>query len=169
MLHRDSVHYLRSIGLGLLTGSRTLAVLAALSSRLARKQPAGWRVPLRWLTNPGIARLLQFMAAAELIGDKLPNTPARTEPESLAGRTLSGALTGTLFSAAKGRSKLVGGLTGALSALGGAFLGYHTRRYTVEKSGLTDPVIALVEDAVVLGGARLLLHHINTSHRQLKP
>ncbi|NDJ76201.1 MAG: DUF4126 family protein [Chloroflexi bacterium] len=163
------LHFLRIIGLGLLTGSRTLAVLATLSSRLAQQQSSGVTGSLCWLTNRWAARLLQIMAAGELVADKVPDIPSRTESGPLVGRTLVGALTGTLYCAAQGRSRVVGALLGAVSAAAGAFVGYHLRRNAVEESGLPDPLVALIEDSIVLSGARVLLCDVDVDSETHNP
>jgi uncharacterized membrane protein len=160
------LHYLTITGLGLLTGGRTMAVLAAISSRLARAESPQVRGPLHWLVRSWVARLLRIMAVGEIVGDKIPNIPARTEVPGLIGRTTAGALTGALFSAAKGRSRGLGALVGGVAALGGSFLGYYARREAVESSGVPDPVVAAIEDSIVLGGARVLLHGISGDGRR---
>jgi hypothetical protein len=66
-------------------------------------------------------------------------------------------LVGITLSQLGGRSRVVGALLGAASAVTGAFIGYHWRVNTVEDTGLPDLPVALAEDAVVIGGGRALV------------
>lgn len=133
---------------------------ALLSERLAREGAAvssalGW---LEVLAAPRTAAWLKLAAAGELLGDKLPMTPARVLPGPLAGRALSGALCGAVLYAAAGRRQLAGAALGGAAALAGAFGMYHLRRAMGER-GVSDLLLAGLEDALAisLGCAALSL------------
>ena len=77
-------------GLGVVAGLRALSAPALLSRRLARP-PVRWRAdPTRLLASERTARVLGILAVGELVGDKLPFIPARTEPLPLLGRARAG-------------------------------------------------------------------------------
>ena len=96
----------------------------------------------------GIA--MAVLAVAELIGDKLPFTPARTGPLPLAGRMLSGAIVGWLVGAPVGLAVacILPGIAGALI---GTYGGYALRMKAIPSTGRIQS--ALVEDAtaIILG------------------
>jgi uncharacterized membrane protein len=92
-----------------------------------------------------------------MIVDKLPVAPSRTSPPPLLGRAAIGAFVGAALFVSGGRRALTGGVLGAVSALAGAYAGENLRLLGVERLGIPDPVVALLEDVVVLfGTARLL-------------
>jgi uncharacterized membrane protein len=97
-----------------------------------------------------------IVAAAELIGDKLPFTPNRTKLGPLITRAVSGALGGAAIASGKKRSALAGAIIGAAAAIGATYGFYQLRKMAAENSKIPDPVIALAEDALVVGSGLLL-------------
>jgi uncharacterized membrane protein len=104
-----------------------------------------------WVGNIITVIVLTVLAIGELIGDKLPKTPARTAPPSFAARIAMGAFAGAVLGTAWGYKwgSLGAGIVGAvLGTLGG----YQARSRLVASHGHDLP-IALLEDAVaVVGG-----------------
>ena len=90
------------------------------------------------------------LAVVELIGDKLPFTPARTGPLPLAFRVLSGACVGWLVGTPVGlpAACILPGIAGALI---GTYGGYALRMKAIQSLGRIQA--ALVEDstAIILG------------------
>jgi len=128
---------LRAFGLGVTCGLRSMTGPAV----------------MRWRVRDPLRLALAGLAAGELIADKLPATPPRTIPPALIFRAISGGFSGYWVArslAADGRS---GALAGTLGALAGAFGGMAVRSRIVRASGLPDPLLALAEDALALGGA----------------
>jgi uncharacterized membrane protein len=80
----------------------------------------------------------------ELIADKTPAIPARTDPPALAGRIASGAYTGHAVAGAVGLA--AGGIAAAL----GTYTTFRIRRLAVERTGLPDPVVAIGEDVLAV-------------------
>jgi uncharacterized membrane protein len=69
-------------------------------------------------------------------------------------RILAGAWAAdTLVRTASPGDRLAGGIAAGLGAIAGAFAGMTLRRAIVKVSRLPDPVIALAEDALAIGGA----------------
>jgi uncharacterized membrane protein len=117
---------------------------------------------LRSMTGPAVVRwrardparlALAGLAVGELIADKLPAAPPRTIPPALIFRVVSGGFSGRSVASAFGAGQRGGMLAGAFGAIAGAYLGKALRARIVRASGLPDPLVALAEDAVALGGA----------------
>src|SRR5690606_2486359 len=102
------------------------------------------------------ARVLPALALGELVADKLPFVPARTDPPALLGRVGSGALCGAAVAGWRGEPTAGAALAGTLGALGSTFLFYHLRKAAGEATGVPDPAIALAEDAAALTAASRL-------------
>jgi uncharacterized membrane protein len=62
-----------------------------------------------------------------------------------------------MLCAAAGQSMLVGGLLGAVGGIAGALAGYHARRTLTQMMHMPDFVIALIEDAIAIGGALVIV------------
>lgn len=140
------------VGAGAMCGMRTTsgpAFLAAYARKHEREIPDDSL--LRWLAMPPVPFLLKAVAAGELAGDKLPMIPARIEPVGLVARLFSGALVGAGLSILQKRSRLGGALLGGAAAVGAAYAVYHARRALSEGKGIPDPLVAVAEDALVLG------------------
>jgi uncharacterized membrane protein len=149
---------LKTFGLGAIAGLRSMAAPAALSSAVKRGDVGGLEdTPFAALGFPGVSRALRLLEIGEMIVDKLPVAPSRTSPPPLLGRAAFGAFVGAALFVSEGRRAAVGGGLGAVSALAGAYAGEHLRLLGAERLGIPDPVVALLEDGVVLFGAARLL------------
>lgn len=148
---------LKVIGLGAISGLRSMSGPAFLTSSLQKDRDKLQGTPFAWLGSPITATLFTLMSAGELVVDKIPGIPPRTDPPALAARALSGALVGSGVRAAAGQSRLAGAVLGSLAAVTGAFAGYQARRFLTTEGGLPDPPVALAEDALVLATGNLLL------------
>ena len=95
------------------------------------------------------------LAAGELGGDKLPFAPPRTQAGPLIGRALIGALCGSLVAKRADKNARAGALLGAAAAIAGTVGGYNARKYLTKELGIPDAVIALLEDGLTFGLARL--------------
>ena len=138
--------------IGVIAGLRSITAPAAVSwaARL------GWlHLENTWLAFLGFTAtpyIVTALAIGELIADQLPKTPSRKSPPGFIGRILSGALCGAALGAAGGA--LSGGLiVGVLGAVAGTFGGYEFRVRLVRAIGGNDLPIALLEDAIAIGGA----------------
>lgn len=100
---------------------------------------------MRTMSAPAAIGILPpFLAVAEMIFDKLPFIPDRTDPLPLAGRACMGALAGAVIARDGGRSAVAGGLVGALTAVAMAHLMYQARSRAPGVLG------GFVEDAIVV-------------------
>ena len=141
--------------IGLFTGLRSLTppAITAWAARL------GWlklHSPLAWIGSTWAAGLYTLLALGELVADKLPKTPSRTAPPSLIARIVMGglcasciAMTGELGN----QGLIIGTILGIVGALVGCFGGYQVRKRLVKTLGTPDYVVALVEDAITIGGS----------------
>lgn len=148
----------KEIGLGWLAGMRSMAPLAMLSRHLS-EEGAGDRLPgpLSYLGDPTVATLLTVASLGETVADKLPITPSRTEPLSLAGRFGSGALIGATLAALDKGSMLKGALLGGVAALVGSYAGYFARSAATEQLDAPNVLAGVLEDAIVWASGLALL------------
>jgi uncharacterized membrane protein len=146
--------------LGCLTGLRSLTPAAAVcwAAHLGWLHFAGTK--LAFLDRPPILLVLTLLALAELIADKLPNTPARTAPLGLIARIVFGCLGGVALATSAGGSLLGAGIVGIAGALVGTFAGYGTRRDLVLRAHLADFDAAIAEDVIAVAGSLLIVSHI---------
>ena len=91
----------------------------------------------------------------ELIGDKLPKTPPRTDLFPVIARFAFGTGVGAAL-AAVAHKPLWLGVLGGVGALVGTFAGFHARRSLTKQAGRPDLPIALAEDALAIGGSFLI-------------
>ena len=142
--------------IGLFAGMRSLTPPAAVA----------WAVHLGWLqlarplsligSLPAVI-ILSVLAIAEIIFDKLPNTPKRTAPPGLIGRIVTGGFTGACVALGGGRSAYVGAALGVVGGIVGCFAGYQVRARLVRSLRLPDFNVALVEDLVAIGGSLFIV------------
>lgn len=148
---------LQSAVLGLLAGLRTTAAPVALTHILSnRKSRTLDGTRLSFLHSTTLATAIKVLSVSEVVVDKLPSTPNRIEPAGVAGRALSGALAGATICKAAGDKTLSGALIGATAAIASTYVGYFLRRSIVKSSGIADPVIGGIEDAIAIAGGIVL-------------
>ena len=143
-----------------------IGVIAGLRSMTAPAVIA-WAAHCQWLdlqqtwaafmASPVILYILTALALLELVGDKLPNTPGRKTPGPFAARIILGALSGAVLGAAARQSSVVGGLLGGLGAAAGTLGGYEARTRLVKAWNVPDFVVALLEDAIAIGGGLFIV------------
>jgi len=148
--------YILAFLIGVVTGLRSMTAPAAVSwaARL------GWlHLEGSWLAFMGSAAtpyIFSALAIGELIADKLPKTPSRKTPGPFLGRILVGALCGATLGATS--QSLIGGLlAGALGGVAGTLGGYEFRARLVRAIGGKDLSIALLEDAIAICGAVVIV------------
>jgi uncharacterized membrane protein len=149
--------FLLAFTLGALTGLRSMTPPAAISWAAH----LGWinlsQSPLAFMGATVTMCLFSVLAVGELIADKLPFIPSRLAAGPLAGRILLGGLCGAALCAAGGQSILGGAALGAVGGIAGSFAGYHARATLVHTALIPDVAVALVEDAITIGGALFIV------------
>ena len=113
--------------------------------------------PLKFMGSMITVVIFTILACVELVTDQLPATPARTKPAGLVPRILLGGLCGATVASAGGQSLAIGAVLGAVGGIAGAFAGYEIRTRLVKALGVPDFVIAVLEDAVAIGGGLFML------------
>src|SRR4051812_4507992 len=146
---------LLSFSIGIIAGLRSMTAPAAVS----------WAARLGWLNlAPTSLAFLGYVATpwiftalalGELVTDQLPATPSRTVPLQFGTRILTGGLSGGAIGAAHGQL-VAGVLSGLLGAVIGTLGGRAARARLAASFGRDRPA-ALIEDAVAIGGAFLLM------------
>ena len=147
--------------IGAIAGLRTMTAPAfvAWAARLGRLRLDG--TLLSFLGQPLTAWVFTALALGELVGDKLPSTPARTRPGPFVARIVSGAVCGGAITAGTGGALAVGAVLGAIGAVAGTIGGYNARVRLVPALNVPDSVVALVEDLVAVGGALLIVSELS--------
>jgi len=145
------MNLLLSFGIGFVAGLRSLTAPAA----VAWAAHLGWihleGTPLAFMGSKWTVVVFTVLALVELVGDQLPQTPARTAAVGLSARIVTGALTGACLAAAVGSHIWLGAIAGVFGALAGAFGGYHARVGLVQSLRVPDFAIALPEDVIAIG------------------
>ena len=123
--------------IGFFAGLRSLTAPAA----------TAWAVYLGWLrlerplaligSLPSVV-IFTALAIAELVADKLPQTPSRTAPLGLIARIVTGGLAGACIAAGGGQGAVAGAIFGAVGGVAGCFGGYQARTRLVKALGTRD-------------------------------
>lgn len=152
----DNSGYARAAALGFVAGLRSMMPFALLSAAAQRRgSPAGFAAgqpaPLGLLRSRGVLVVTGLAAAGELVGDKLPFVPSRTQPGPLGGRIVIGSLAGAAICRDTRLNPIVGALLGGAAAAGGSYAGASYRKAATSATGAPDLVWALLEDVTALG------------------
>lgn len=143
--------------LGAMTGLRTMTPMALMCFFAYKGNLNVEGTWAFWTARPVTVIVFAVLAVGELIGDKLPRTPNRTNLFPLLARVCFGGLVGTIAAMSANGSSIEGGFLGAVSALMWTFLGFHIREELTRRMGWKDLWVALVEDGVVIGLSILAL------------
>lgn len=143
--------------LGSLTGLRTLTPMAVLcwfayAGRLSVEDT--WAA---WTGRLWVAVLFTLLAVGELAADKSPKTGNRTDPVPLVARLCMGGLVGAIVAAGLDGPGIEGVILGVAGAMVGTYGGFLIRRDLVQRLGRKDWQVALVEDAIAVGGSLLAM------------
>lgn len=152
----DAQVYAGATALGVVAGMRAMSAPALISQVARRGELAVSGSKLAFLSSKGALSTTALLALGELVADKLPSTPSRTDVGPLTARAVSGALCGAILCSAKKRSPWLGALYGAAGAIGAAFAAYHLRRSAKNALHLPDGVVAVAEDAIVAASGFLI-------------
>jgi uncharacterized membrane protein len=141
--------------IGVIAGLRAMTAPAGVSwaARLGRLNPGP--TGQAFLGHAVTPWVFTVLALGELVSDQLPSTPSRTVPVQFGTRILMGALSGAAIGASGGT--LVSGLiSGIIGAIIGTLGGRAVRARLATAFGSDRPA-AIVEDAVAIGGAVLIM------------
>jgi uncharacterized membrane protein len=142
--------------IGMIAGLRALTPLAVIAC-------AGfWHgflrgTPLSFMGRLPAAIIFSVLALLELVNDKRPSTPSRLKPPGMIARIFTGALAGACVAAVGAESIALGISLGVVGGVVGAFAGYYTRGGLERALKVPDLPIALLEDAIAIGGAIVIV------------
>ncbi|HYH81951.1 MAG TPA: DUF4126 family protein [Longimicrobium sp.] len=146
----------RAAALGAAAGMRSMAAPAALSRHMAGAGKSSGELE-RLFAHPSAPTALRLASVAELVADKLPIIPNRTDAGPLGARMAAGALCGAVVARRGRESAIAGALVGALAAAAATFAAYHVRRALTSDAGLPDLAVAVGEDMAALAVAEAAL------------
>lgn len=140
-----------ALGIGIVAGLRafTAPALVSWAAHLGWIHLEG--TPLAFMGSKIAVIIFTLVACVEYVTDQLPKTPARTVPQQLIARIITGGLSGACVGLSGGVSLVVGACMGIVGALIGTYGGYHARKALVSGLKVKDIVIAIPEDLVAIG------------------
>jgi uncharacterized membrane protein len=137
-----------SAAIGAVSGLRSFTGPAIISQAAGHRLVDVKKGPLSWLASPRTGQITALLAAGELIADKLPFMPNRTDTPALIARFLAGAVCGAAVAPTrKTNHRLAGALIGGAAAVGAAYAGLQYRKHVK----LPKLAAALIEDTVAVG------------------
>lgn len=137
----------RAMGVGMVAGMRSALAPALASRYLARQHPN-----TTLLSAPHAEKLLRWAAAGEILADKAPFMPDRTDAPAVVARALSGAFAATALSP-KRRPRWRLALLAAGTAVASTFAMHRVRRALP----MPNAVAGALEDVLALGLGRRVL------------
>jgi uncharacterized membrane protein len=143
--------------IGVVAGLRSLTAPAVVSWAGHRNWLNLHHTPLSFVGSTAAVVIFILLALVELVADQLPSTPSRLQPPGLIARIILGGLSGAGLAVAGAQSIAFGAILGAAGGIAGAFAGYQVRTRLVRALKVPDLVIALLEDAVAIGGGLLIV------------
>jgi uncharacterized membrane protein len=143
--------------IGVIAGLRAMTAPAVVAWAANRHWLNPHSSPLAFMGSTAAVAIFTVLALGELVVDKLPSTPSRTKLLGLIGRSVTGGLCGAAVAASGAQSIALGAVLGVAGAIAGTFIGYEVRKRIVRALKVPDFVIALLEDAVAIGGALLIV------------
>ena len=158
MTHSTSTPVVRALGLGAVSGLRSIVGPALLSRAAARGELDGLKGTwFEFLLRKRVSTVLTLMALGEMVVDKSGLVPDRIARGPLAGRGAAGGFVGAALFSASGAPWAAGAALGSLAAVAGAYAGYTFRVVPHRKFGIPDPILGLIEDAIaVMAGSAAL-------------
>ena len=111
--------------------------------------------PLAFMASPVTLWIFTVLALVELVTDQLPSTPSRTVPVQFGTRLLTGGLSGAAIAAPSG-ALVAGAVAGIVGAVVGTLGGRALRGALATTFGNDHPA-ALIEDAIAIAGAALVV------------
>jgi uncharacterized membrane protein len=149
--------FIFAIGIGIVAGLRSLLAPAVVAWAAHFDLLNLNGSPLGFMGSRTAVAIFSIFAIGELVSDKLPKTPKRTDFGPLLARVLLGGLSGACLFAAMGKSLLAGALLGGIGGVIGAFAGYEIRRRIVNNLQVKDLFVAVCEDLVAIALACFLV------------
>lgn len=141
------MNYACAMAIGAVSGLRSMVGPAIISQAAGNRVVDVKDTPLSWMSSKRAGQLTAVFAGAELIADKLPFMPSRTDKPALIARFIAGAICGAAVSTARRREeRIIGALVGGSAAVVAAYVGFEYRKYV----DLPKFAAAIVEDAIAI-------------------
>jgi uncharacterized membrane protein len=143
--------------IGVVAGLRSLTAPAVVSWAAHHNWLNLYNTSLSFMGSTAAVVIFILLALVELVADQLPSTPSRTKPVGLIARIVLGGLSGACVAMAGARSFALGAVLGGIGGIAGAFAGYEVRTRLVRALKVPDLIIAVLEDAVAIGGGFFIM------------
>lgn len=141
---------LGALALGVVTGMRSMLAPTLVSRALSEQDELEYAdEPARSLASHRAQQFLMPMAAAEILGDKMPFAPDRTIVPSMMFRAVSGGVTAAALASARREPVWLPALVGAAAALISSKIGLSLRK-PYQDNALTNAALGLAEDGLAL-------------------
>jgi uncharacterized membrane protein len=114
-----------------------------------------------WMASVIAVAIFTVLAVVELVTDQLPKTPSRKTPMQFGTRLITGAFAGAVLGSAFHHT-FAGAGAGIIGAVLGTLGGAEFRSRLVAATGGKDLPIALLEDAIAVGGGFLTVYLMTT-------
>ncbi len=157
----DAVVYAAASAIGIVAGMRAMMAPAIVGYMANSGCLQVERDRFGILGRPGAFTILVGLAGGEMIFDKLPFMPKRTDTASLASRIVSGAICGATICRAKERSMVIGAIAGVFGAIGSTFAVFNIRQSLSQGLGIPDPAIALLEDTTAIWAGKVICQSLD--------
>ncbi|HSK18794.1 MAG TPA: DUF4126 family protein [Longimicrobiales bacterium] len=147
-----------ALGVGVVSGMRTF-LMPALLSRASPAPPgtSSANGAAHLLRSPAVSNALALASLGELIGDKLPMAPDRTEVPSLAARAVSGGFAATVIASWNSEAAVPAAVLGSVGAIGSAHVMVRLRTAIGRRLDIPDPLVGLAEDCLALAIGHILI------------
>ncbi len=143
--------------IGAVSGLRSFTGPAMVSEAARRNILKLDGTPLSWLASSRSAKTSIALAVGELIADKLPFMPNRTDPPGLVTRFINGAICGAAVASRRSRNeKLLSALVGGTAAVAAAYAGLQYRKHVK----LPALAAALLEDVVAVSAGTAVIARV---------
>lgn len=150
-------HLKQIVSIGIIAGMRSMMAPAAAATFLHRKRKTPGNAVLdKIFTSSAGLKVLNALAAGELMGDKLPTAPNRIATPGLVGRIVTGSLAAASISKANNKNVIAGALIGGGVAAASTYAFFYLRRYISSHPKVKDYFTGAAEDAVALGLSALV-------------
>lgn len=148
-----------ALALGAVTGMRSMLAPTMVSRALAARDDIEQAdEPAQTLTSHRAQQFLIPMAAAELLGDKMPFAPDRTIIPSMMFRALSGGVTAAALAGVRREPVWLPALVGATAALVASEIGLRLRK-PYQENAVMNAALGLTEDCVALAVGNAGIQH----------
>jgi uncharacterized membrane protein len=158
------MNYACEAAIGAVSGLRSFTGPAVVAGAAHRRILKLKGTPFAWLGSEGSAHTAALLAAGELIADKLPFMPNRTDPAGLAARFISGAICAMAIAGKRKRNKrILSGIVGGTAAVAAAYAGNRYRKHVK----LPPIAAAVLEDVVAVGAGTALVSRLCRDRKPL--